>query len=226
MRTLTALVCSAFASVALAAEQVPIVSPGMTPPPTSAPAPAPKPDEGYGKPEGLIPHTVIGPKLALISIPAPGIGLEAKFFNRFGVSVDYNLIPDVNLSGVKAGYTDLSGAVRWFPFEGRFFLGAALGTREFHAKASATSNGYTGDAKIKVQSTYLAPEIGWRFVTSVGFFYGIDLGYQLILSKKTTLTIPSQLDTANETKDVKDAGDQIGKIGLPIISLVQLGWYF
>lgn len=225
MRSLTALVCAVFASAALAAEPAPAAAPVA--PAAGAPVkPARAPLEGYGKPEGLIPYMVIGPKLSIIHIPAPGFGIDAKFMNRFGASIDYNLIPDINFSGVKAGYTDLSATARWFPFEGRFFVGAALGRREFHAKGSVTEAGITETAKIKVQSTYLAPEIGWRFVTEVGFFYGLDLGYQLILSKSTTLTIPSAIADASETQDVKDAGDQIGKIGLPIISLMQLGWYF
>jgi hypothetical protein len=223
MRMLAALLSLTLATTALAADPAPVALPGA-----AAPAAAPAPGSsapGYGKPEGLIPNTVIGPKLALLPIPGVfGVGLEAKFLNLVGVGVDYNAFPTVKLGDVKAGYSDLSFNARVFPWKGSFYLGAAVGSRSFMAKASDSFSGQ--EIKVEVKSAYVAPELGWRFVWSSGFFMGIDLGYQIVISPKTTLTLPpiASVDPTAK-KNVEDAGNQIGKIGLPIISLLQVGFY-
>jgi hypothetical protein len=177
----------------------------------------------YGKSEGIFPGMVIGPKFALLNVPAVyGIGLEAKFSNLVGVGLEYNAWPTLKFgSDVKAGYNDLQLTGRVFPWRGRFYLGAALGQRNFFAKGTEATTGL--EAKIEVKSVYLAPEIGWRFVWESGFFMGIDLGYQIVLSPKTTLTVPGGWVDQTLKKDIEDAGDQIGKVGLPIVSLIQLG---
>lgn len=225
MRMFAAFLSVAFASAALAAEPAAAPAPAALPgpaAPAAAPAPALSEPVGYGKTQGLIPYTVIGPKLAILPLPGVyGVGLEAKFLSLVGVGIDYVAIPTVTLGDVKAGYSDLSFNARVFPWKGRFYVGAALGSRSFTAKASDSAG---NEAKIDVKSTYLAPEIGWRFVWPSGFFMGIDLGYQIILSPKTTLTANLSVDPVDR-KNVEDAGDQIGKIGLPIISLLQLGFY-
>jgi hypothetical protein len=229
---LAALLAVAFTSTALAAEPgadeaakgpAALTGPAMA---VAAPAPAPAAPV-YGKAEGIIPGAVIGPKFALLPVPAVyGLGLEAKFANFIGVGLDYNAWPTLDFGGsVKAGYNDLALTGRVFPWRGRFFLGAALGQRNFFAKGTEATTGQ--EVKIEVKSTYLAPEIGWRFVWTSGFFMGIDLGYQIVLSPKTTLTAPGLAVAADPQlkKDVEDAGDQIGRVGLPIISLIQLGFY-
>ena len=53
----------------------------------------------------------------------------------------------------------------------------------------------------------------------------MDLGYQIILSNKLTFDLPI-LVPAEDRKDVQDAANDLGKIGFPIVSLLQLGWYF
>lgn len=220
MRILAALLSLAFTSAAVAAEPAAAATgvPGANAAPPALSAPAP-----YGKPEGLIPGMVIGPKLAILPVPGVfGVGLEARVLNLVGVGVDYNLFPTIKAGDVKVGFHDLSVAGRVFPWKGRFYLGAALGQRSFLAKATDSLSGQ--EAKVEVKSTYLAPELGWRFVWGGGFFMGIDLGYQIILSPKTTLTAPAAVDPTTR-KDVEDAGREIGKIGLPILSLLQLGFY-
>ena len=211
MRMLAALVSLTLAPAALAD--------GLTPAaaaPTAAAAPAPA---GYGKPSGLIPGVVIGPKLNLIGIP-PGVGVEARIINRFTLSVDYNFIPTVHASNVKASYNDLSVAARWHPWAASFYLGAAYGQRDFKAKVT-DSSGLTGSGEVK--GTYIAPEIGWRWIWSSGFFLGMDLGYQFILSPKTTLDVAGM--NADDQKNIKDAANNIGKIGFPILTFLQLGFY-
>lgn len=225
MRMLAALLSFAFASAALAADPAPDTLPGPTGT-VATPAPSLSAPPAYGKPSGLFPGMVIGPKLALL--PAPGllgVGLEAKFQNLVGVGLDYNFFPSLKVGDVKIGFNDISLAARVFPWKGRFYLGAALGQRNFFGKATDSTTNQ--EIKVEVKSTYLAPEIGWRFVWGSGFFMGLDLGYQIVLSPKTTLTLPAAASLVDQTdkKAVEDAGNEIGKIGLPIVSLLQFGFY-
>jgi hypothetical protein len=228
MRTLAAIVSLALASAAAAADPAPAPDAPGTPPATGAP-PAPAPAEVYGKASGLLPGFLIGPSLHLLPIPSVvGVGMEARILDTLGVALDYNLIPSVGVPGAESAdakmeYRDLSGAVRWFPWRRAFYLGAALGTRTFKATATDTATGLRGTAE--VTSTYLAPEIGWRWIWPSGFFLGMDLGYQVILSSKETFDLPASLDPVDK-QDLEDAANDLGKIGFPILSLLQLGWYF
>lgn len=226
MRMVAALLSFAFTTAALAADPAAIPAPGAEA--GRAPAPVLTPvayqPAAYGKAEGLLPGMVIGPKLALVPLPGLfGVGLEAKFLNLVGVGLDYNFFPSTGMGNVKIGFNDISLAARVFPWRSRFYLGAALGQRNFWGKASDSLTGQ--EIKVEVKSTYLAPELGWRFVWSSGFFMGIDLGYQIVLSPSMTLTLPPGTIDATDKKDVEDAGKEIGKVGLPIISLLQFGFY-
>lgn len=228
MRIVAALLTLAVASSASAAAAEAVAPPPVSPPtmigtPETSSARAP----GYGKREGLIPGAVIGPKLALVPFPGLlGAGVEAKLLNLVGVSVDYNFFPRVTIADVKASYSDVSVTARVFPWRRSLFIGVALGYRDFTAKQTDAAT--KQEFEVDVKSLYLAPEIGWRFVWSSGFFMGLDVGYQFILSPKTTFTQPAQVSVLSQTtkKDVEDFGDQFGKIGLPIVSLLQFGFYF
>jgi hypothetical protein len=211
--------------------------PALAEPPGAAPDPAPvavvpaaRPSParsgGYGKSEGVLPGMVIGPKLSVLRIPAPGLGVEAKIRNAFGLSFDYAFIPTVTVDDVSASYADWSVGAKWYPWRGAFFLGAAFGGRRFEGSAKETVSGITHEAKGEVSSTYLAPQLGWRWVWGSGFFMGMDVGWQVILSTETTLDIPAEIASTETAQDVRDASDDLGKLGFPIVSLLQLGWFF
>jgi hypothetical protein len=53
---------------------------------------------------------------------------------------------------------------------------------------------------------------------------GIDLGYQIITSTKSTFDLPPGM-SAQDRQDLEDAANHLGKIGFPIVSLLQLGFY-
>jgi hypothetical protein len=180
---------------------------------------------GYGKTQGAIPGILVGPKLNLIALP-PGIGVEAKLLeNSLGLSFDLGIVPPVKLGEASASWLDWSFGARYYPWRARFYLGAAVGSRTFAASATDSSTGVDRKAKADVTSFYLAPELGWKFVWDGGFFMGIDLGYQIIVSKKVTLDIPGGIDP-KKSKDVTDAADNVGKIGLPVLTLLQVGYFF
>jgi hypothetical protein len=223
MRILAAALIVALATPTLADEtHFGAPAPGGAPA-TLAPA-APDRSPAYGKTHGLIPGMLIGPKLSILSIPTPSIGVEAKLMgNRLGFSFDYDLMPNVDLMDVEVGYTDWNLAAKVYPWQGSFFVGAAFGSRSFWAKATEATSGYV--VKAEVATKYLAPEIGWRFVWNGGFFMGMDLGYQIVLSNSVTVKA-GDYSLSQESKDVQDAADDLGKIGFPIVTLLQAGYFF
>ncbi len=180
--------------------------------------------EVYGKAEGIIPGMVFGPKLSLVNLPTPAFGVEAKFMNLVGASFDYGFIPDVTLSNVTVGMKNWSIGAKVYPFHGSFFLGAAFGGRSFTGSKIDDSTGTPLKATVDVSSTYLAPEIGWRWVGNSGFFMGMDLGWQFVVSNSTTLTAPAGVSQSTR-QDVQDKGNQLGRSGLPILGLLQVGFF-
>lgn len=178
------------------------------------------------KTSGILPGILIGPKLSLLALPTPGLGIEAKGLGMFGASIDLGYLPMTSVGGqgnAKIGFTNISATGRVFPFAGSFFLGAALGSRSFTAEASDAATGVK--AKAEVSSVYLAPEVGWRWIWESGFFLGVDLGWQFVVSHTLTLTTPVG-SAPQDIQDVQDASDKVGKAGLPIVGLLQLGWFF
>lgn len=188
---------------------------------TASSAAAADPSAGYGKrPDGF----TLGPRLSLVSLPTPSIGVEAKMANLVGASLDYDYLPRLSLQDVKLQLTGWRAGVKVYPFRGRFFLGAAYGSRTFTASKAVTTEGVAESGKLKVTSTYLAPELGWRFVCPSGFFMGLDLGWQFVVHSSARIDTSTGLP-ADDRKDLEDAGKRIGKAGLPELGLLQVGWF-
>ena len=108
-------------------------------------------------------------------------------------------------ASIDLGISDVQGLVRWHPFHGAFFLGAALGYQAIKGSASDTfsftvpqTNGIppslAGNYSIKataqasVDSPYLTPQFGWFWVFHSGFCIGLDFGVQVPLASKTELS--------------------------------------
>ena len=172
------------------------------------------------KTSGLIPHVLIGPKLSLLGLPSPGVGIEAKLWQVVGISIEYGFIPRIGISDIEVKYGVWQGTLEVFPFRGAFFVGMLAAKYKF--TATQTSSGQTV-AETTIRSTLLGPQLGWRWVFSNGFFTGLDLGYGFALSYESTLT-PS--NAAGTIADIKKNADEHVQSGIPLVSLLQLGWFF
>jgi hypothetical protein len=174
------------------------------------------------KTDGVIPGALIGPKLGIISFPTPTIGVEAKLGRWIGLSFDYGFVPDITISNVTVSWNNWCAGAKVFPFQGSLFVGALYGHRSFNGSSvDTTGRKSTADAS----SNYIAPELGWRWIWDSGFYMGIDLGWQFVTSNTKTVVIPSGFDPQKQ-KDINDATDKLGTAGLPVLGLLQLGFYF
>jgi len=175
------------------------------------------------KTEGLIPGVLFGPKLSLLSIPNPGAGLEVKILRHFGASFDYLFLPDITISNVTVNSHLWNVAAKVYPFGGAFHAGLAVGAYRFQGTVVDSATGLSG--KAVVSSTFIAPQVGWRWVWGSGFFLATDLGWAFPLSFNTSVEAPPQVPSGTLT-DIKTNADKYAKIGIPLFGLLQLGWLF
>lgn len=219
MKSIVASLGVALAVQALAQERTDLTT--QPPPPAEARA------EGYGKQYGVLGNVplVFGPKLT-IGFINPTIGVEAKYANLVGLSVEYGFVPEFTVPSssppVKVGWSGWNVGAKLYPFRGSFFLGAALGGRSFTGKASDPTGNYSAD----VTSTYLAPEIGWRWVARSGLFFGMEFGWQFVLGYTSEFRFNGVPVPTSGISGLQDAAKFVGEQGLPIIGLFTVGYFF
>ena len=176
------------------------------------------------KHSGLIPHVLFGPKIAILNFPSPTIGLETRIYEVVGLSFDYGYIPKINAGSMKVGFTNWNVALRLFPWQGAFFVGAAYGHYDLQGTSTATgTGGATVATQATMESAYVAPELGWRFIGSSGFFTGIDLGWAFNTGYTSTLSAPAGASLGN-LGDLKTNADKYLKSGIPLVGLLEIGW--
>lgn len=215
----------------------------ITPAPTQETAPAatttaatetpPATDtEGYGKTEGLLGKFLVGPNVTLLGFPTPfRFGLETKWDNLLGLSFDYGFFPSLTVSDVSVKYNSWRLAARVFPWKAGFYLGLGFGKQNFTGATSKTTAGTAVAYNLTVDTTILVPQIGWRWTSQSGFFFGMELGVQLASSSTATFSsdapaaIQGTAEYAANKADIEDAGKTFGQTTLPHMALVQLGWF-
>jgi len=177
------------------------------------------------KTEGVIPGILFGPKLSLISFPNPGAGLEVKIFRHFGASFDYDFLPDITVSNVTVSSHVWNVAAKVYPFGGAFHAGLAVGAYRFQGRTVDNSTGTPLTGTVAISSTFIAPQVGWRWVWGSGFFMATDVGWAFPLSFDTQLDAPAQVPSQTLT-DIRNSANKWVKVGLPLVGFLQLGWLF
>ena len=140
---------------------------------------------------------------------------------------------NATISDVKVGISNTEIALRYHPFAGSFYVGALAGNQKITAEKTEVISAVSVDAKVEVKSNYITPHLGWMWgMSDGGFFASMELGYQSPSSVKTDFTnnAPTAVQSTQEyldlEKEVKDECDKFGKIGLPHVVLLKLGWLF
>ncbi len=204
--------------------QVPAVTPAA---PKNLAPPA------YGKAQGVLGPVTFGPSVTLLGLPSPFKGaLEFRFGQSFGAQVSYAFLPSISYSSTTGKLDQIEGRVRWFPFKKAFLLGLAYGQLTATASRSETILAQPITASVQLRNTYFAPHLGWRWTWASGYFMGLDLGWQFSRNPRTTLTtnadalVQAVQQYVDLDKQVNDAGSQLGNQGLPLLSLLQVGWLF
>ncbi|MBX3039486.1 MAG: hypothetical protein KF789_02110 [Bdellovibrionaceae bacterium] len=138
------------------------------------------------------------------------------------------------IDDVDAKLENIELGLRWHPWSGSFFVGMLLGQHTVTATKTESITGFgdvTGTAKVKAD--YLTPHVGWMWgMEGGGFFGGFEIGYQSPMNSTVEYndnapTAATLLPEYNRfRKDVQDEGKKYGKMGLPYLALLKIGWLF
>ena len=191
---------------------------------------------------------MITPGLAL---PHPFyLDLDYRIFPKLSFAIGGGglvLAPKISdLQSTKLGILAGDVRMRWHPWGRSFFLGVKGGMQNVFARATkmllanATLGTVETTAEVSLKYPFVAPHFGWMGTWNNGFTMGFEMGVQVPLGVKTTITtttagtapaaavdsVKGSAEYAKMEKDLKDLGDQVGKIPLPVLTLFKVGWMF
>jgi hypothetical protein len=151
------------------------------------------------------------------------VGAELKVAGVFGASFEYGVWPGHETGDEYEFDVDTwSAGLRVYPFRGTFFVGAVFG--EYDVKARERSGAFAESSLLRVKSTYLGPQIGWKWDFHSGLFLGLNLGYGFSLDYSSALAqLPGSDD---DLEDLKDEADKYLEPGVPIFTAFEIGWLF
>ncbi|CAN5923985.1 hypothetical protein BH11MYX4_BH11MYX4_06330 [soil metagenome] len=181
----------------------------------------------------------LGPVRAgiLAGIGAPDgiqVGLTARGFRWFGAGVTLGMLPTTAVPGVSgASVVRVSGEgyARIYPFKGAFFLGAALGAMQMKGSLQQSVQAFHqtqhAEAHAYAHSVYLAPQIGFLWMTRSGISFGSDIGAQIpIITADVTYDAEKYgLVTPVEPKgSLASAMRFAASFPIPVVNLLRIGY--
>lgn len=176
---------------------------------------------------------LFGPSLAL-GMPHPlRFSFDYVHSSRiFSAGIGYGTF-SLSLLDSAIKMTNMEIGLRLHPFLGSFFIGALVGNRSISGEQSQAILTQSVMAKVEVKSNYIAPVLGWMWgVSSSGFFASMDFGYLSPSGANTTVTssadpaITSQPEYAELERDVRNVGNTLGSSGLPVWTMLRIGYLF
>lgn len=194
--------------------------------PTEAKAEEPQEEKDYD--EGVAGPLRFGPLFSVGVIRPFSIGLTAKYKRYLGFGVDYSFIPTLKLPFADAELSSygIKGYGRFHPFKGAFYLQVGFGYQSSSGSINASGVVATGE----VASPVVDIALGWFWTWKFGLGVGIQLGAGIPLggTVTTTATGPTaaQAELDNQRQKVQDGLEIVGKIPLPQIDLLKIGFLF
>ncbi len=186
---------------------------------------------GYGKTRGYLGPITLGPTMsASISTYPIQLGVEGRYLDMFGFALTYGFFPELSFDSAKAKASAFDARLRWFPFNGAFFLGATLGFQNLTGTGSISGSSAT--STIDVKTTFWTPTLGWRWAWESGFVMGLDFGWQMAVSSTSTFStnasaiVQATSEYQNTKTDVEKVGKDLGNTALPSITLIHIGYMF
>jgi len=220
-----------------------------TPPVAESPAvnetPTPATDTAH---HGLLGPVRVGPT-ASIGFPfLLNYSLDATWDKKLGFSFSGGRFHTELDKNTEIEIFNWDARVRWFPFQGSFFLGAAYGNQGIVGKTKQDLKFKTSDGpemkiptsiRLELNTNYLTPHLGWFATWNTGFTIGTEFGYQMPLgSKAKTQTAFDDVSSDAETsvknseeykkavKDLEEGAEAFGKNAVPYLNLFRIGWLF
>jgi hypothetical protein len=214
------------------AEQVVLTPPAAPDEPKHATAPLATSDSET-KERGILGPVLIGPMVSTLSIPTLfRVALEAKVYKWFDFAIEYGMLPRVVIDTALVSATSVSAKARIFPFQKSLFVGVGFGVQSLKAEKTEVADDIEIHGTATVVTSYITPEIGWRWVWPSGLTMGLEFGCQLAQSSTSMITTDAPASLVSDptydqvTNDLSDAGNQIGNTSLPDFAFAQIGYLF
>jgi len=185
-----------------------------------------------------------GPSLTLGIPHALNLAYDGRLTPEYSAGLSLGGLNVPLQNGITLGISNAELRGRWHPWGGSLFVGAMLGGQTIYGKGSRSitvTPVYSPmiNAEAKVTGAYLTPHFGWLWIFGSGFTLGFELGLQLPLSSKTTITTSSKDPLAAEfmtviqaspeyqklESDIEEGANKIGKLKIPY-SAFRIGWMF
>lgn len=188
---------------------------------------------------------------ALLGVPHPiNLGFDARISETCGGGATggkFSYTLKTNNTPVNLGSTNIEGRIRYFLWKKSFFIGSSLGWQSLTAEATKdisvtvgpTTTAVPTTVKVTVNSLFVTPHIGWFIVYDSGFTLGFEVGAQFPISPASSLDVSTSsqyallLDLAKQTdtyrtldSDINDAAKKVGKLILPFVTILRIGWTF
>lgn len=196
---------------------------------------------------GLLGPVRLGPTVSIGFPFLLNYSLDATWDKKVGVSFSGGSFRRELDKKTEIEIFNWDARVRWFPFQGSFFLGAAYGNQGIVGKtkqdlkfdANGTELTVPTTIRLELNTNYLTPHLGWFATWDSGFTIGSELGYQMPLSSKAkTQTAFDDVSSDAETSvkeseeykkalaDLEDSAEAFGKNAVPYLNLFRIGWLF
>src|SRR5262249_20868606 len=165
----------------------------------------------------------IGVILGLVSVPRPvNVEVHLKFYDVIGIGGSYSYLPkfvgdwilkaaNVDDSNLSVTSSSWELALRIYPTQGAFFLGANLG----QSSVDAVYMGSSQNATAKVSGPFVAPRLGWLWIWSSGITLGLDAGVQVPIGHADITFNPPSFENF---PPLRAAANTVGNRLLPVFN--------
>lgn len=167
-----------------------------------------------------------------------GLGFGFNYHDSsklWGAGVEYSSfsLKQGTAPEIKASLSQIKLVARYHPWAGAFFAGVHLGAQTTTFEGTDVYLGQQLTAKFEIKNNFVTPHIGWQWIFSSGFMYGLELGAQINTGAKTDFTDPTTnaaiLNDASyqaDKKKVEDEGKKFGSSTIPHLVLFRFGYLF
>ncbi len=172
----------------------------------------------------------------LVGVGVPG-GIEAgavMIYQRIlGAGLQIGTVPSMRVPGVPHGARvtrySAEASARVYPLKGALFLGAGIGYAHLEATLDQRFTGYgvsaPGQVRAELSSVYVRPEIGFLWKWDVGLMLGADLGVVVpVAARESHVTAAAGGQTMEVKGKVADVFSTAGRVPLPALGLLRVGW--
>lgn len=178
----------------------------------------------------------ITPSLQILNFPHPfNGGLEIVFSRVLGIKYQKSFRPNKTIDGSTAELDDQSFSFRSYPNQGPWFLGLGYGKHRASVKNHEIVNGFDTNIYANVDSEYITPTTGLKWIYNSGFTIGVEIGWIFPINNRNVDVYSDQdgnpFVNANEDyrqrrQDAEDAANKYVENGVISIGLLELGWTF